>query len=85
LRMMNLESNDWFLDAEVMIKAKVLKLPVFEMNVIAQMREGGKSNVRGTTIWEFVRNLWRFRFGGQAVLHLQPADTVNGEIIKGGA
>jgi glycosyltransferase involved in cell wall biosynthesis len=85
LRMMNLESKDWFLDAEVMIKAKALKLPVFEMNVIAQMREGGKSNVRGSTIWEFVRNLWRFRFGGQAVLRLQAADSVNSEIIKDGA
>ncbi len=84
LRRMNLESKDWFLDAEVMIKAKVLKLPVFEMNVIAQMREGGKSNVRGSTIWEFVRNLWRFRFGGKQVLHIQSADSVNGEIIKDG-
>ena len=63
LERMHLQSKDWFLDAEVMIKAKRLKLPVFEMNVIAQMREGGESNVRGSTIREFLINLYRYRFG----------------------
>lgn len=58
---MNLQSRDWFLDAEVMIKAKRLGLPVIEMNVLARMREGGKSNVRASTISEFLRNLVRYR------------------------
>lgn len=60
---MNLTSRDWFLDAEVMIKARRLGLPVFELNVLGQMREGGSSNVRATTIWEFLVNLARARFG----------------------
>jgi len=60
---MNLQSRDWFLDAEVMIKARRLGLPVFEVNVLGQMREGGTSNVRGSTIWEFLVNLARARFG----------------------
>lgn len=60
---MNLNSRDWFLDAEVMIKAKRLGLPVFEMNVLGQMREGGASNVRASTCWEFLVNLARARFG----------------------
>jgi len=60
---MELTSKDWFLDAEVMIKAKRLGLSVFEMNVIAQMREEGVSHVRSSTIWEFVRNLLRWRVG----------------------
>jgi dolichol-phosphate mannosyltransferase len=60
---MNLHSCDWFLDAEVMIKAKRIGLPVFEMNVLGQMREGGSSNVRASTCWEFLRNLARARFG----------------------
>jgi dolichol-phosphate mannosyltransferase len=72
LQLMNLESMDWFLDAEVMIKAKQLGLNVFEMNVIAQMREAGKSNVRGSTIQEFVRNLLRYRFQHS----VSPAPTV---------
>lgn len=64
---MNLISRDWFLDAEVMIKARRLKLPVFEMNVLGQMREGGTSNVKASTVWEFLVNLGRVRFG-----HLEP-------------
>jgi dolichol-phosphate mannosyltransferase len=60
---MNLISYDWFLDAEVMIKAKRLRLPVFEMNVLGQMREGGSSNVRASTCWEFLKNLFQARFG----------------------
>lgn len=60
---MNLISHDWFLDAEVMIKARRLDLPVFEMNVLGQMREGGTSNVKASTIWEFLVNLGRVRFG----------------------
>lgn len=60
---MNLESKDWFLDAEIMIKAKRLGLEVLELNVMALMRAGGKSNVRLGTCWEFVRNLLRYRFG----------------------
>lgn len=60
---MQLWSRDWFLDAEIMIKAKRLKLEVLEFNVLAQMREGGSSNVGADTCWEFVLNLLRFRFG----------------------
>lgn len=60
---MRLQSKDWFLDAEVMLKAKRLGLPVFEMNVMAQMREDGVSHVRPSTIWEFIGNLWRWRLG----------------------
>lgn len=65
LRRMNLVSSDWFLDAEIMIKAKRLGLPVFEINVLAQMREGGTSNVNAGTCWEFIVNLirWRLRPG----------------------
>ena len=63
LERMHLQSRDWFIDAETMIKAKRLGLDVFEMNVIAQMREGGKSNVHSSTIKEFIGNLIRYRFG----------------------
>ncbi|HET6278332.1 MAG TPA: glycosyltransferase family 2 protein [Candidatus Polarisedimenticolia bacterium] len=79
LERMNLQSKDWFLDAEIMIKAKRLALPVIEMNIMAQMREGGKSNVRPGTCWEFVLNLLRYRFGGAA-----PHDAGNGEPTQGG-
>ena len=73
-RRMRLSSKDWFLDAEVMIKAKRLKLPVFEMNVLAQMREGGTSNVRASTCWEFLKNLWRARTQGIALTAGSPSE-----------
>lgn len=61
---MKLASTDWFLDAELMIKAKRLGVPVLEMNVLAQAREGGTSNVGASTITEFLGNLMRARFLG---------------------
>lgn len=60
---MNLRSIDWFLEPEMLIRAKQLGLSVFEVNVMGQMREGGSSNVRSTTCWEFLVNLFRARFG----------------------
>ncbi len=63
LERMNLRSKDWFLDPEVMIKAKALGLVVFEMNIFAQMRAEGVSNVRPATCWEFLVNLLTYRFG----------------------
>ena len=59
----DLRSKDWFLDAEIMIKAKKLGLPVVEVNVPGQLRRGGTSNVRATTCVEFLRNLLACRFG----------------------
>lgn len=71
LKRMNLNSKDWFLDAEMMLKAKRLKLNVYEMNVMAQMREGGKSNVHGSTIKEFLLNLYKYRFNIDGVMDLE--------------
>lgn len=60
---MRLESKDWFLDPEIMIKAKYLRLRIVEHDVQGQMRQGGQSNVRATTCMEFMKNILRFRFG----------------------
>jgi glycosyltransferase involved in cell wall biosynthesis len=74
LEAMKLESKDWFLDAEVMIKAKRMGLPVYEMNVFALMRAEGVSHVRPATCWEFVKNLLYYRFGqGRRALAVRPA------------
>ncbi len=62
---MRLESKDWLLDAEIMIKAHHMGLRVIEMNVFARMREHGVSHVVAGTAWEFVKRLLRFRFGGE--------------------
>ncbi|MBX9790421.1 MAG: glycosyltransferase family 2 protein [Pirellulales bacterium] len=76
LEAMKLVSRDWFVDPEIMIKARYLRLPVIEINVLAQMRRGGKSNVNLNTCWEFVVNLCRWRFGGFEPLKLPEADAV---------
>ena len=60
---MQLQSTDWFLDTEILLKAKQLNLSVFEVNVFAQMREEGVSHVDGAAIREFFVNLYRWRFG----------------------
>lgn len=63
LETMDLQSRNWFLDAEVMIKAHHLGLRVLEMNAFARMRSNGMSHVRASTCWEFFINLISFRFG----------------------
>lgn len=61
LNSMALHSRDWFLDAEIMIKAKRLGLDVLEINVFAQQRAGGSSHVNAATCWEFVVNIIKVR------------------------
>jgi glycosyltransferase involved in cell wall biosynthesis len=79
---MRLASRDWFLDAEVMLKARAAGIPVYELNVISQARRGGRSNVTLRTCWEFVKNLARVRVGQldylrvsrRAAMSRRPAD-----------
>lgn len=79
LQKMNLQSTDWFLDAEIMIKAKRMGLGVFELNVFSQMRAEGRSNVRPSTCWEFVVNLLRYRLGSRrSMLAIDSSETISG-------
>jgi glycosyltransferase involved in cell wall biosynthesis len=73
LQRMQLQAKDWFVDAEVVIKARRMGLSIFEMNHFAQMRAEGASHVRPTTCWEFIVNLWSYRFGSKKhLLTIQP-------------
>ncbi len=58
------QSKDWFLDAEIMIKAHRLGLRIAEVPVIFYPRTSGKSKVRWKTVWEFIRNMIRYRLRG---------------------
>ena len=58
-----LVSDDWFIDAEVMIKTTALGIQWGEWPVEFCKRNGGRSNVRLGSITEFLRNLWRWRWG----------------------
>ncbi len=61
---MDLGSRQWFLDPEIMIKARYLGVRVLEMNVFSRMRGSGLSHVQATTCLEFLKGLFRHRFGG---------------------
>lgn len=63
LAAMDLQSRQWFLDPEIMVKGYYLGVRVIEMNVFARMRANGLSHVRASTCVEFFVNLLRFRFG----------------------
>ena len=59
-------SKDWFLDAELMIKAQAMGIEVGEVPVNFLPRKGGRSNVKLHTVQEFLDNMWEYRFGGKA-------------------
>jgi glycosyltransferase involved in cell wall biosynthesis len=61
---MRLESKDWLLDPEIMIKAHYAGLRILELNVFARMRSGGRSHVRASTCWQFFRQLLLSRLMG---------------------
>ncbi len=64
LERMQLSSERWFLDPEILIKAQYMGVRVLEMNAFARMRGTGLSHVRASTCWEFLRQLARYRFSG---------------------
>jgi glycosyltransferase involved in cell wall biosynthesis len=64
LPLLDLTSSDWFLEAEIMLKAQYLRLMVIEIDVPGRLRKGGRSNVRLATIFEFARNILWYRLGG---------------------
>jgi glycosyltransferase involved in cell wall biosynthesis len=61
------KSVDYFLEAEMMIKARRMRLDTVPVEVYSLHRPGGRSKVSARLIrvcFEFVRNLVRARFGG---------------------
>ena len=59
---MNLISNDWFTDAEIMIEALRNHLNVGEVSTIFLNNERRATFLRAATILEFLRNLIYYRF-----------------------
>lgn len=56
-------SKDWFINAEIVIKAMYLNLKLKEVPVEFLRREKGRSHVKFSTIFEFAKNMWNYRFG----------------------
>lgn len=59
---LNLESKDWFIDAEIMIKATRLNVRYIDYPIQFKERLEGKSNVSIMTAFEFLFNFTRFMF-----------------------
>lgn len=59
-----LRSNDWFIDAELMIKAtkKSEQKQIYEFPITFHPRKFGKSNVRLSTCFQFLYNLVKYKF-----------------------
>src|SRR5262245_44322052 len=63
LRLMELSSRDWFLEAEVMLKARYLNLRVIEVDIFGLPQKHSPSHVRVAAIVEFLQNIVAYRIG----------------------
>lgn len=61
---LHLKSKDWFIDAEVMLKCKELGCRVAEVPVTFYCRQEGVSNVRFSTVFEFLKNIFKYKIKG---------------------
>lgn len=59
---LNLQSTDWFIDAEIMINARKMGLKIKEIPISFAANESRKSFVNVGAIFEFVLNLIRYKF-----------------------
>lgn len=66
LAQMNLESDDWFADAEIVLEARRLGLGLEEIPVRFDENRHRGSFVNWRTVVEFVRNMFARRLGGRS-------------------
>jgi glycosyltransferase involved in cell wall biosynthesis len=59
---LDLRSDDWFIDAEIVLKARKLGLRIEEVPVEFMRNDNRASLVRPRAIWEFARNMLHERF-----------------------
>jgi glycosyltransferase involved in cell wall biosynthesis len=60
---LDLRTDDWFTDAEILLKAKEAGLRVEEVPVRFLPKGEGASHVGPETVWEFLVNMARWRLG----------------------
>ena len=58
---LKLYSNDWFIDAEIMLEVRRLKLNFVEFPIVFNQIQDRRSFVKVSTILEFIRNLIIYR------------------------
>lgn len=62
LNKLNLKSDDWFIDAEIVIQAANLGFTIAQVPTIFHKSRGRPSYVKLPAIFEFLKNLIRYRF-----------------------
>jgi hypothetical protein len=65
---LDLRTDDWFTDAEIVLKARSAGLEVVEVPVRFRPRQTHGSNVGIGTVWEFLVNMVRWRLGRHEAL-----------------
>jgi glycosyltransferase involved in cell wall biosynthesis len=58
---LSLQSDDWFIDAEILIQARRLGFRIGEMETEFLGLTGRRSFISMAAVLEFLRNLWRYR------------------------
>ena len=66
---LHLTSNDWFIDAEMMIQARRYGFSIVEIPTVFKKLEGRRSFVKTHTIFEFLRNLAMYRMREFTIRH----------------
>ena len=64
LAQMDLRADDWFIDAEIVLAARRLGLEIVEQPVVFRRNDDRASFVRPGALWEFARNMTRYRLRG---------------------
>lgn len=63
---MRLESDDWFLDAEIVLAARRSTMEIVELPVVFLENKARSSFVRPSAIWEFLIHMVRYRLRGRS-------------------
>lgn len=64
-KLLDLQSDDWFADAEIMIRARETGLTIGEIPVHFALNDMRSSFVKPAALFEFMSNLIRYRFGSR--------------------
>jgi glycosyltransferase involved in cell wall biosynthesis len=70
---LDLRTDDWFTDAEIVLKARAAGLQIVEVPVRFRPRQTSGSLVGIGTVWEFLVNMARWRLGRHEALTPSPA------------
>jgi glycosyltransferase involved in cell wall biosynthesis len=70
---LDLRTDDWFTDAEILLKARALGLEIVEVPVHFLARRAKSSHVGLDTVWEFLVNMIRWRLGRHPAQRPRPA------------